>query len=114
MPDYSTIYTAVHNGGIRVTRELMTADAVLAHGAAAFAAHPGSDTERLRRAVTAMADLCLIPEPRIEYGCELQDCTVAELKALAEHHDVELFGARRKDDIVRRLETVRNLRNRNS
>lgn len=114
MTIYSSAHVAIYNGGIRGTRRLMTHEPVLAHGVEVLKQSTGTESERLRLAIEAMAALCLLPESPIEYDRDLQGCTVPELKEIALRHDVELFGARRKDAIIQRLEIVRNLRNRDS
>lgn len=95
-------------------RALLTHEPVLARGAAVLPESEGSPTERRRLAIEATSEMFLLPEPRLEYGRELQQWSVRELKEIAATHRVELFGARRKDDIIRRLEFVRNLRNRST
>lgn len=114
MSTYSATYIAVHNGGIHGSRALLTHEPVLARGAAVLSESEGSPTERRRLAIEATFEMFLLPKPRLEYGRELQQCIVRELKEIAATHRVELFGARRKDEIIRHLEFVRNLRNRST
>lgn len=108
-------FLMLHNGSLNIALSMLSDDATLALGADAFDASTGSTRTRLEAALQAMVAQCKHPVDVIEFDCDLDACTVIQLRALADRHGVYLSSdTRRKADIISALRAAQSARHRYS